>query len=219
MTPLVILFATWFGIWYWRRKRNTSTSSFSPRKQWALTLAQPMVDATGMTGFFDPGTDHFADTAKLSLRAPLLHQGGFRNNATDDEVREHFNTTLERHWFRIDLQNLSATDDPRAAMAFACVRSAFFVRCAMLMNWIEPEAGWRVLLLNAQRAQDCFDGWEAFGEAFILGRRQWVAAFRADSLGKAFTEASLNTLLTPNTGAWSGQPWHELPALSPRATE
>ncbi|MDP9527194.1 DUF1266 domain-containing protein [Pseudomonas protegens] len=217
MTVIAVAFGAWLVWRYYRRQSPTSLVVFTPRKRWALTLAQPMVDATGMTGFFDPETTHFMDQAKSTLRAPLLHQIGFRSNATDDEVREHLNNTLERQWFRVDLHGLNASDDPRAAMAFACVRCAFFVRCAMLMGWIETESGWRILLLNAQRAQDCFNDWEDFGKAFMLGRSQWVVAFRADSLGQAFNEASLGRLLTPGSGAWAGVAWPGLPAFSPVA--
>ncbi|MEN5090089.1 DUF1266 domain-containing protein [Pseudomonas protegens] len=217
MTIIAVAFGAWLVWRYFRRQSPTSLVVFTPRKRWALSLAQPMVDATGMTGFFDPETTHFMDQAKASLRAPLLHQIGFRSNATNDEVREHLNSTLERQWFRVDLHDLNATDDPRAAMAFACVRSAFFVRCAMLMGWIDTESGWRIMLLNAQRAQDCFSDWEDFGRAFMLGRNQWIAAFRADSLGEVFNEASLSRLLMPGSGIWAGVAWQGLPALLPVA--
>lgn len=217
MTIIAVAFGAWLVWRYFRRQSPTSLVVFTPRKRWALSLAQPMVDATGMTGFFDPETTHFMDQAKASLRAPLLHQIGFRSNATDDEVREHLDSTLERQWFRVDLHNLNASDDPRAAMAFACVRSAFFVRCAMLMGWIDTESGWRIMLLNAQRAQDCFSDWEDFGRAFMLGRSQWIAAFRADSLGEVFNETSLSRLLMPGSGIWAGVAWQGLPALLPVA--
>nr|BFD43742.1 DUF1266 domain-containing protein [Pseudomonas sp. FFPRI_1] len=218
MTIIALLIGAWLVWRYLHRQPPTSLVVFTPRKRWALRLAQPMVDATGMTGFFDPDTTHFMDQARDSLRTPLLHQIGLRNNATDEDVSRHLNSTLEQQWFRVDLHGLSATDDPRAAMAFACVRSAFFIRCAMLMGWVEPEIGWRVMLLNAQRAQDCFNSWEDFGRAFMLGRQQWVAAFRADALGKQFDEASLERLLAPQGGSWGELAWRGLPALSPTAS-
>ncbi|UCZ84022.1 DUF1266 domain-containing protein [Pseudomonas sp. L5B5] len=218
LTIIGLLLGAWL-VWGYVRRAPSGTSLviFPPRKRWALTLAQPMVDATGMTGFFDPATTYFADQARNTLRAPLLHQIGFRNNATDTEVLEHLNTTLERQWFRIDLHGLKPSDDPQAAMAFACVRSAFFVRCAMLMGWLEAESGWRIMLLNAQRAQDCFADWEDFGRAFMRGRQQWVAAFRADALGQSFNEDTLSRLLASDTGAWAATPWKGLPAFSPQA--
>jgi len=217
MTIIAVLLGAWLVWRYFRRRPAAPVAVFAQRRQWGLMLAKPMVDATDMSGFFDPRCDSFQDNTKVFFRAPLLHQVALRSNATDEEVREHLDASLERQWFRFDLHGLSPTDDPRAAMAFACVRTAFFVRCAMLMKWIEPMTAWRVLLLNAQRAQDCFDGWEDFGQAFIVGRRQWVAAFRADSLGAVFNDASLGQLLMPNSGAWAGMPWRELPALHPTA--
>lgn len=202
--------------WAYRRLRPARSAVFTQRKQWALTLAQPMVDATGMTGFFDPATDRLTENARAFFRAQLLHQMEFRANATDDEARQHLAQVLESRWFRADLHALLPTDDPRAALAFACVRMAFFARIVMLMGWAEPMAAWRVLLLNAQRAQDCFASWEEFGIAFIAGRRQWVAAFRADPMGKAFDEASLRQLLAPPKGVWATLAWPDLPAFSPQ---
>ena len=115
---------------------------------------------------------------------------------------------LETQWFRADLHALRPTDDPRAALAFACARMAFLARVAMLMGWTEPDTAWRVLLLNAQRAH-CFDSWTDFGHAYVAGRRQWVAGFRADPFGKAFDDATLGWL-APGGGAWGrrrGRGW------------
>ena len=205
-----------FVLWrVYRFLRPKRPAVFTPRKQWALTLAQPMVDATSMTGFFNPASDHMTDAARALFRVQLLHQMEFRANATDDEVRQHLAQVFESRWFRADLHALLPTDDPRAALAFACVRMAFFARTVMLMGWVEPMAAWRVLLLNAQRAQDCFASWEDFGHAFIAGRQQWLAAFRADPLGKAFDAASLRQLLAPPKGPWAALAWPDLPAFSP----
>lgn len=44
-----------FVLWrVYRFLRPKRPAVFTPRKQWALTLAQPMVDATSMTGFSTP---------------------------------------------------------------------------------------------------------------------------------------------------------------------
>lgn len=93
-------------------------------------------------------------------------------------------------------------------------RMTFFARVVMLLQWVEPEIAWRVLLLKAQRAQDCFASWHYFGQAFVAGRRQWVAAFRADPFGKAFDDGALAGWLNKR-GAWRNLPWPGLGAFSP----
>ena len=219
MTAIVVFLLIITVLWYAIRPRTRvePVQRFSERKHWALSLAEPMVKAVGMTGFYEPTTHCFADESKTMFRAPLLHQMGYRNQASDEHIRAHLTSTLEQQWFSLDLDQLGHADDPRSAMAFACVRTAFLVRCAMLFNWLPPETGWRILLLNAQRAQDCFSSWTEFGQAFITGRQQWVLAFRADPLGGHFDDNSLTSLQAPRTGAWSGLPWHELPAMYPTA--
>jgi len=210
---LLAVVVLWRVVRYFRPAKQ---AAFTPRKHWALALAQPMVEATGLTGFMSPATTALNEETRKLLRTPLLHQMELRPTTSDDEVRAHLSRVLEAQWFRADLHALQPTDDPRAALAFACVRMAFLVRNAMLMGWADPMVAWRVLLLNAQRAQDCFAGWEDFGHAFIAGRRQWVAAFRADPLGSGFDAYHVRQLLGLD-GAWAGLPWPGEPALSPSA--
>ncbi|MGM3273590.1 DUF1266 domain-containing protein [Ralstonia sp. 24A2] len=198
--------------------RPAKRAAFTPRKHWALALAQPMLETTGLTGFMSPVTTELNEETRKLFRAPLLHQMELRPTTSDDEVRAHLSRVLEAQWFRADLHALQPTDDPRAALAFACVRMAFLARNAMLMGWVDPMVAWRVLLLNAQRAQDCFASWEDFGHAFIAGRRQWVAAFRADPLGSGFDASHVRQLLGLD-GAWAGLPWPGEPALSPSAAQ
>ncbi|UQS16645.1 DUF1266 domain-containing protein [Pseudomonas sp. HS6] len=205
---MFLLIAVVVSAWMlWRAFRPRGARLFSQRRHWSLLLARPMADAMKVEGFYSPACDHFTEQAQTIVRAALLHQAGIRSDCNDEAVRSHFNATLEQRWYGLDLQALKVGDDPRAAMAFACVRVAFLVRCALLMRWLEPDIGWRVLLLNAQRAQDCFDSWEDFGKAYQLGREQWVAAFRVDSLGEAFHEQHLRQLLTPGSGAWADILW------------
>lgn len=211
---IVALFILWRIVRYFRR-RGARHSTLSARKHWALLLAHPYVEATGFSGFDDADTSHLNDTSRKFLRAQMLHQMELRTDATDDDARAHLARVLETQWFRADLHALQPTDDPRAALAFACARMAFLARVAMLMGWTEPDTAWRVLLLNAQRAQDCFDSWTDFGRAYIAGRKQWVAGFRADPFGKAFDDATLQRWLAPGDGAWGRAAWPGLAAFDP----
>ena len=142
----------WRIVRYFRR-RGGRYSALPARKHWALLLAHPYVEATGFSGFDDADTSHLNDTSRKFLRAQMLHQMELRTDATDDDARAHLARVLETQWFRADLHALRPTDDPRAALAFACARMAFLARVAMLMGWTEPDTAWRVLLLNAQRAR------------------------------------------------------------------
>ncbi|MDR1888554.1 MAG: DUF1266 domain-containing protein [Zoogloeaceae bacterium] len=187
---------------------------FQGRKQWALALAQPMVEAAGVEGFFEVTTDGLTKETRARLRTAFLHYMEFRANASDEEIRQRLKATLETAWFRADLRNLQPTDDPAAALAFACVRMAFFVRNATLLGWIDATTAWRVLLLNAQRAQDCFTGWAHFARAYCAGRQQWISAYRADLLGGNFTRTDVQRYRDTPASLWFNLPWPGQPAFS-----
>lgn len=212
---LIKLFVAIFVLWrIYRFVCPTRAPSLSPRKHWALALAQPFVDATQFAGFASPMAETVNEATRSEFRAQLLHQMGLRTDASDEDARAHLARTFESHWYRADLNDPLPADEPRAALAFACARMAFFARAVMLLQWVEPEIAWRVLLLNAQRAQDCFASWHDYGQAFVEGRRQWVAAFRADPFGKAFDDDALSGWLN-KPDAWRNLPWPGLAALSP----
>ncbi|MDR3054905.1 MAG: DUF1266 domain-containing protein [Zoogloeaceae bacterium] len=201
------------GCFFFKRAVCPPEGVFSERRAFALALALPKVDAMRQTGFFEPDTPCLDDKTVALFRPAFLHYMECHSTASDDEVRAHLANTLESTWFRADLHNLQAADDPRAALAFASVRMAFFTRNALLMGWIDADAAWRTLLLNAQRAQDCFTGWGDFARAYLQGRAQWVSAFRADPLG-SFKEADLYRLLGEDL--WKRAPWFGLAAFQPK---
>ncbi|MGN6231745.1 MAG: DUF1266 domain-containing protein [Trinickia sp.] len=208
----VVLFAGW---WMYRFARQLMPERLPARRRWALALAQPFAVATRFGTFHVSADLVMTDAMRARFRPQLLHQMGLRIDASGDDARAHLARTLEAQWFRADLHELLPTDDPRAALAFACARTAFLARMTMLMGWLEPQVAWRVLLLNAQRAQDCFASWEDYGRSFIVGRRQWVAAFRADPFGAAFDEKTLAEWLSSRKRGWRSLPWPGLAAFSP----
>ncbi len=214
---VVTLFLIWRVLRYLHRRGSAAKAQavLTGRRRWALQFAHPYVEANGVTGF-DLVVATLGDEGRAASRAALLHQMALRIDASDDDVRAHLARVFETRWFRADLHALGADDAPHAALAFACARMAFLARLAMVLGWAEPDVAWRVLLLNAQRAQDCFSGWDDFGRAFLAGRRQWVAGFRADPLGVSFDEAALQRWLAPGSGAWHGAGWPAEPSFDPR---
>lgn len=221
MHLIAVVILTWMVVSRVLKKKPSgsvdSADRFSPSRHWALTLGQPMLDAHGWDGLFSPTANRITEDTRTRWRGALLHQLGIRTDASDDAARAHLEQRFEKHWFSADLDALRPDDDPRAALAFACVRIAFLARVTMLLGWVDTQAAWRVLLLNAQRARECFTSWEDFGNAYIAGRTQWVKALRADPLGKAFEPSQLQALLA-RKAAWGALPWPGQPLALPLPT-
>lgn len=183
----------------------------SPARNWALALAHPMAYHAISGGF--AGELHGADEALArQLRPMVLHHLGMRTDLDDPQIVQQLPEALRQRWFMLDLHKPHANDEPRAAMAFACARVAFHVRCAFLLGWLPEDLQWEVLLLNACRAQQCFDGWLSYGQAFARGRAQWLAEGRADVLGKPFTAEEAAQWTTGAQHPWHAMDWR-LPLL------
>lgn len=178
----------------------------SDERNWALALAHPMA-YHAMQGGFASDLGGADEALAKQLRPMILHHMGLRTDLNDEQVRLQLPDALRQRWFMLDLQRLQRSDDGRAAMAFACARVSFFVRSARLLDWLEDSMHWEVLLLNAQRAQQCFGNWQEFGQAFAQGRTQWLALGRSDVLGKAFSPEEVAQWVTEEKHPWHVMSW------------
>lgn len=179
----------------------------SQERNWALALAHPMA-YHAMQGGFASDLHGADDALARQLRPMILHHLGLRTDLSDEQVRLQLPDALRQRWFMLDLQRLQRSDDVRAAMAFACARVTFFVRSARLLEWTDEALHWDILQLNAQRAQQCFDSWLAFGQAYAQGRAQWLAQGRSDVLGKAFTTEEVAQWVTQEQHPWHAMSWN-----------
>ena len=189
-----------------KRGDMVSYQAGSPERNWALALAHPMA-YHAMNGGFAVDLNGADEALTQQLRPMILHHLGLRTDLGDEQVRQQLPDALRQRWFTLDLQRLHRHDEARAAMAFACGRVAFFVRSARLLDWVTEEAHWEILLLNAQRAQQCFDSWQSFGSAFAQGRQQWMAQGRADVLGTEFTAQDVAQWVTQEQHPWHAMDW------------
>ncbi len=185
----------------------TSYRSGDAAHDWALALAHPMAYHAMQGGFADRQL-HGADEALAAqLRPMVLHHLGLRTDLGDAQIAGQLPEALRQRWFTLDLQRLQPGDDAHAAMAFACARVAFHVRCAHLLGWLDAPLQWQILRLNALRAQECFDGWRHFGQAYASGRQQWLAHGRADMLGRAVTAAEVEQWVADPRHPWHAMDW------------
>ncbi|MEO9102213.1 MAG: DUF1266 domain-containing protein [Burkholderiaceae bacterium] len=178
-----------------------------PHQHVALALAHPMAIAHFENGFADRAEFALTDALARKLRPLLRHHFGLYVDATDAQIRSQLPVRLRADWFRTDLDALQPGDQLHPAIAFACARTAFHLRVAALLGWIDADIQWLLLELNRQRAQTCFASWEAFGLAWAQGRHQWVAGARADVCGKAFDPAHVAQWLSDSSHPWRQLDW------------
>ena len=179
----------------------------SAQRNWALALAHPMA-YHAMQGGFASDLNGADDELAKQLRPMILHHLGLRTDLNDEQARQQLPDALRQRWFMLDLQRLQRNDDPHAAMAFACARVTFFVRSAKLLNWVDDAPQWDILMLNAQRAQQCFGSWLEFGQACAKGRAQWVSQGRSDVLGIAFTPEEVAQWVSEEKHPWHVMDWN-----------
>lgn len=197
--------------WLRRRAARRQTGRVSDyrltrERNRALALAHPMAFHAMAGGFADRATPALTDGLVQLLRPLTLHHFGLRTDLSESAIHQQLPRLIATRWFRTDLEQLSPEDQPRDAMAFACARTAFFVRCAALLGWIDDRLQWEVLLLNASRTRDCFSGWDDFAHAYARGRNQWVNAGRSDALGQRIQDADLAKWLKSGWHPWGK--WH-----------
>ena len=195
---------------YAAKKRGDMLSyqAGSAERNWALALAHPMA-YHAMQGGFASDLNGADETLAQQLRPMVLHHLGLRTDLNDEQARQQFPYAMRQRWFTLDLQRLHRSDDVRAAMAFACARVAFHVRCAWLLGWVDEALHQQILHLNACRARDCFDSWQAFGLAYARGRSQWLARGRADVLGCSVTPEQVQQWVAAPRHPWHAMPWQQ----------
>jgi len=124
------------------------------------------------------------DTQSARLRPLVLHWLGLRTDLTQAQIAAQAPALLRQRWFTLDLQHPMTTGDPRAALAFACLRVTFYLRAAHLLGWLDETDSRQLAHLNARRIRDCFPDWPSFVHACLAGRAQWQSSGRTDIFGE-----------------------------------
>lgn len=179
-----------------------------PKLNQALALAHIMAFHSVHEGIAASTEAQMADEGLArSLRGTLLHHLNLSNYLNEEQLKKYVPLKLEENWFKLDIQNPRPQDDPKASLAFACARTAFFVRCAHMMGWLNEEQHLSLLFLNSERASDCFASWHEFGISYAQGRQQWIKYGRADIFGRHITIEDINTIMALPNHPWASMPW------------
>jgi len=199
-----------YRTWQFMRSEPNPTQSNKPSRKRAepvfIDSGDNPIDFARALGW--PMAASYPQTQDNGLqRYPMqLHYFGLRTDLEHAQIRRQLPQKLPKHWFTLDLNRLQSSDEPRATMAFACVRLSFYVESARRLGWLDETLHRQILLLNAERAKECFAGWQDFASAFVQGRSQWLARGRSDILGIPVSAEQAQQWLNE-----TGHPWFELP--------
>jgi len=187
----------------WREERRRSFRNTKPKRSSPsnlLTLpasaAHPGVSiAELLAPLYDTQTTSLTPTQAAHLRPLVLHWLGLRTDLADTAAAPQTAQTLRQRWFTLDLQHLDQDSDLRAALAFASLRVAVYLRAAHLLGWLDDAFYHTLKTLNTRRARDCCADWVSFLDTCATGRAQWQAHGRTDILGESLDPGQLRPWL------------------------
>jgi len=171
-------------IWRTRRAANAPT----PSAQLARALTTP--DSPPLTA------------EQVTMLRPLaLHWIGLRTDLADNRIPAEVPKTLRQRWYTLDLHYAGAGSNPHAALAFACLRCAFYLRATAALGWLEATLYSQLTHLNVLRIRECFADWPTFCHAYQQGRNHWQTSGRTDIFGEHLTPEQLQAWLWPQMSA------------------
>jgi len=173
-----LVFWIWFltpRSWVQRYKQRKNQRSFAAQAQRSTPHA--LVQA-----ILAPHPLPAAQAARM--RPLLLHWLGVRGDLDATQLAKKIPETLCQRWFTLDISSYHG-NHPQAALAYACLRCAFYLRAAARLGWLPADQYLQLTHLNARRARECFADWPTFCHACHLGRAQWHsnAGIRTDVFG------------------------------------
>jgi len=170
--------------WYWinrlSRRSQLKKAARAAAESESVTGASIPELARTLT---DPRTHTLSEDQTARLRPLVLHWLGLRTDLGAAQIAEQVPGVLRQRWFTLDLQHLSGDTDPYAALAFAGLRVAFYLRAAHLLGWLDEALYTTLTDLNARRVRECFADWPAFSRACLEGGAHWQSRGRTDIFG------------------------------------
>ena len=191
------------------RRRDTR------RRKWALALADILIlrnglktkDVTLALPINESKRQHLAQQVKKEL--------GLSDDPRDGTLHQQVADILQRWPAGVGktpqgfYEQLAAQGQVRDALAFDCARTAFLTRCIAGLGWCRDEQAWLVLLLNAQRAQDCFHSWEDYATAYVRARQIWLELHQTPATVAGRDHQEVMQYLEDPLSHWRELPWND----------
>lgn len=193
----------------------------SRRRQWALALADLLSHRNGLPTKGVQLALKLDDDQRRHLTQQVKKELGLHQHLDGAALRQQIAEIL-RCWPagmgnspRTFYHHLAAQGRVRDALAFDCMRTAFLTRCIAGLGWCDENQAWLVLLLNAQRAQDCFASWEDYATAYVRARRVRLALMDTPTAvaGRDVQEVACN--LKASFSRWKTLPWNDFKIFDP----
>ena len=191
------------------------------RRQWALALADILSRRNGLSTKGVELVFKFDDDKRRYLAQQVRKELGLQENLNDAALRQQISEMLRR-WPagignspRTFYHHLAVEGQVRDALAFDCMRTAFLTRCIAGLGWCDENEAWLVLLLNAQRAQDCFDSWEDYATAYVRARRIWLTLHDTPATVAGRDLQEVSHYLQAPFSRWRKLPWKEFKIFDP----
>lgn len=191
------------------------------RRQWALALADILALRNGLPTKGVTLALSLDDDKRHYLVQQVKKELGLKEKLDNDALRQQIAEILRR-WPagigrspRTFYHHLAVQGQVRDALAFDCMRTAFLTRCLAGLGWCDENQAWLVLLLNAQRAQDCFHSWEDYATAYTRARQVWLTLhdMPATIAGRDLQEVTY--YLKDPFSRWQKLPWKEFKIFDP----
>lgn len=185
------------------------------RRQWALALADILMLRNGLKTKDITLTFKIDNAKRQQLAQQVKKELGLKEDLDSGALRGQVADILN-HWPGGVGQTpygfydqLAARGQVRDALAFDCARTAFLTRCIAGLGWCSEEHAWLVLLLNAQRAQDCFSSWEDYATAYVRARQIWLELHRTPATVAGRDLQIVMQYLENPFSHWRALPWNE----------
>ena len=224
--PRMLVPVVWLVLWWtWGKGRRGGNEAEAPvkpaRRRWALALADILLRRNDLPCGSDALPMALTAERRKSLREAVLNEFGI-SPKLDDAAARHQVLRALRAWpqgARPEDQEfhyrMAVEGKVRDAIAFQVARVAFLVRCAAALQLCDEQRAWMVLLLNAQRAQDTFQSWQDFGDAYARARAEWLTSREGATTSQRARLEVAQYLADPRSN-WCTLPWSAYRIFDPQ---